>query len=188
MGLLPHHTVELNLDGTQVGVIGCAVGAPFAVLVAEQLAVSGCELVISVTSSGSITPVADPPYFVIIDRALRDEGTSHHYLPPGQWAAAPTRLLGKLDGRLSGLTQPVVTGSTWTTDALYRETPDAIARAEQLGIVAVEMEAAALDAVAAVHHRQPDRSHQTAQCGWPWWMSGRCGCSWSSRSWWCRCV
>jgi len=147
-----YHTTlwTFDLAGTEVGVIGCAVGASFAVLLAEQLAVSGCELLISVTSSGSITPVADPPYFVIIDRALRDEGTSHHYLPPGPWSDAPAHLVARLDGALSGLAQRVVTGSTWTTDAPYRETEAAIAEAESLGIVAVEMEAAALYAFAEV--------------------------------------
>lgn len=147
-----YHTTlwTFDLDGTAVGVIGCAVGASFAVLLAEQLAVSGCELLISVTSSGSITPVLDPPYFVIIDRALRDEGTSHHYLPPSDWSDAPVRLVARLDGQLNGLAQPVVAGATWTTDAPYRETVDAIACAEALGIVAVEMEAAALYAFARV--------------------------------------
>ena len=53
-----------------------AVGAPFAVLVAEQLFASGCRLLISVTSAGQIVSTAPPPYFVLIDRALRDEGTS----------------------------------------------------------------------------------------------------------------
>ncbi len=146
-----YHTTlwTFDLAGTEVGVIGCAVGASFAVLLAEQLAVSGCELLISVTSSGSITRVAEPPYFVLIDRALRDEGTSHHYLPPGTWSHAPTRLASRLDGQLDGLAQPVVTGATWTTDAPYRETAEAIAHAETLGIVAVEMEAAALYAFAA---------------------------------------
>lgn len=145
-----YHTTlwTFDLDGTEVGVIGCAVGASFAVLLAEQLHVSGCELLLSVTSSGSITPVADPPYFVIIDRSLRDEGTSHHYLPPGQWSDAPAHLLARVEGELSGLAQRVVTGSTWTTDAPYRETAAAIAHAESLGIVAVEMEAAALYAYA----------------------------------------
>jgi uridine phosphorylase len=147
-----YHTTlwAFDLDGTEVGVIGCAVGASFAVLLAEQLAVSGCELMISVTSSGSITRVADPPYFVVIDRALRDEGTSHHYLPPGDWSPAPAHLTACLAGQLTGLAQPVVTGATWTTDAPYRETTEAIAHAESLGIVAVEMEAAALYAFAAV--------------------------------------
>lgn len=150
-----YHTTlwTFDLAGTEVGVIGCAVGASFAVLLAEQLFVSGCELLISVTSSGSITPVADPPYFVIIDRALRDEGTSLHYLPPGDWAAASPQLLERVDGRIEGLSQLVITGSTWTTDAPYRETVDAIEEARSLGIVAVEMEAAALYAFATALKR-----------------------------------
>lgn len=146
-----YHTTlwVFDLDGTEVGVIGCAVGAPFAVLLAEQLAVSGCDLLVSLTSSGSITPVADPPHFVVIDRALRDEGTSLHYLPPGDWSDAPHHLIERVDGHLDGLAQQVVVGSTWTTDAPYRETQEAIDRAEGLGIIAVEMEAAALYAFAA---------------------------------------
>ena len=121
-----YHTTlwTFDLAGTEVGVIGCAVGASFAVLVAEQLAVSGCELLVSVTSSGSITAVADPPYFVIIDRALRDEGTSHHYLPRDDWSHAPASLLDRVRD-IDGLTQQVVVGPTWTTDAPYRETPTA---------------------------------------------------------------
>lgn len=57
---------------------GCAVGSSFAVPVAEQLFASGCRLLISITSAGQITVLGPPPYFVLIDRALRDEGTSHH--------------------------------------------------------------------------------------------------------------
>lgn len=149
-----YHTTlwTFDLAGTEIGVIGCAVGASFAVLVAEQLAVSGCELLVSVTSSGSITAVADPPYFVIIDRALRDEGTSHHYLPPGDWSHAPHGLLARVRD-IDGLEQQVVVGSTWTTDAPYRETPTAISQAETAGVVAVEMEAAALYAYAAARDR-----------------------------------
>jgi len=107
-----YHTTlwVFDLGGTEVGVIGCAVGASFAVLLAEQLAVSGCELLVSVTSSGSITPIAEPPYFVIIDKALRDEGTSHHYLPPTQWADAPVALLDRLDGAFPGRTNPSCSG------------------------------------------------------------------------------
>ena len=150
-----YHTTlwTFDLDGTRVGVIGCAVGASFAVLLAEQLFASGCELLLSVTPSGMITSLGDPPYFVIINRALRDLGTSLHYLPPGDWSAAPGRLLDLVDGRLGGLVQRVVTGSTWTTDAPYRETEAAIAEAEALGIAAVEMEAAALYAFATARHR-----------------------------------
>src|ERR1019366_4526613 len=74
--------------GLSIGIVGCAVGAPFAVLVAEQLFVSGCKFLVSITSAGQIAPVGPTPYFVLIDRALRDEGTSHHYLLPSIFSEA----------------------------------------------------------------------------------------------------
>ena len=83
-GWVCYHT-ELHVfdeGAVTMGVVGCAVGSSFAVLVAEELFASGCKLLISVTSSGQIVPVRAPPYFIVIDRALRDEGTSYHYLPP----------------------------------------------------------------------------------------------------------
>jgi len=144
-------TVEV--DGIEIGVVGTAVGAPFAVLVAEQLAASGAELVISITSAGQISPLARLPCFVLIDRALRDEGTSAHYLPPGRWAHLDETLAGKLSGALAGLPEPVLTGSSWTTDAPYRETATAIATAASEGVACVEMEAAALYAYAAARRR-----------------------------------
>ncbi len=66
------------LGNQTTGIIGCAVGSPFAVLVAEELFACGCRLLISLTSAGQIVPAGTPPYFVIIDRVLRDEGTSYH--------------------------------------------------------------------------------------------------------------
>ena len=54
--------------------IGCAVGAPFAVLVAEELFASGCRWLLSLTSAGQIVAAGPTPYFVIIDRALRADG------------------------------------------------------------------------------------------------------------------
>ena len=80
-------------DGGHFGIIGCAVGAPFAVLLAEELFASGCRLLVSMTSAGQIAPRGEPPYFVVIDRALRDEGTSYHYLPPAEFAAADPALV-----------------------------------------------------------------------------------------------
>lgn len=145
-----------DLDGVgEVGIVGCAVGAPFAVLVAEQLFASGCRLLISVTSAGQISPIGPTPYFVLIDRALRDEGTSYHYLPPAIFAEAPDSvLLAAVEQELLGLTGiSVHRGPTWTTDAPYRETEAAIASARDLGALAVEMEAAALYAFANAAHR-----------------------------------
>lgn len=135
------------------GVVGCAVGASYAVLVAEQLFASGCGLLISVTSSGQIAPSGPPPYFILIDRSLRDEGTSLHYLPPSAFAAADPALVARVAGGLAGRDPPVRRGATWTTDAPFRETEAAIEAARAQGVLAVEMEAAALYAFAAARQR-----------------------------------
>ena len=135
-------------EGLQLGIIGCAVGASFAVLVAEELFESGCKLLISMTSAGQILPVRPPPYFIIIDQALRDEGTSYHYLPSAEYSAADKILVQLAAESLKEAGMQPQVGATWTTDAPFRETADSIAAAEQAGILAVEMEAAALYAFA----------------------------------------
>jgi uridine phosphorylase len=158
VGWACYHTELLAFDlynVGEVGIVGCAVGAPFAVLVAEQLFASGCRLLVSVTSAGQISPIGPTPYFILIDRALRDEGTSYHYLPPATFAEAPDSAL--LNGAEQELLQlagiSVHRGVTWTTDAPYRETEAAIASARDLGALAVEMEAAALYAFAKAKRR-----------------------------------
>jgi uridine phosphorylase len=131
-----------------VGIVGCAVGAPFAVLIAEELFASGCQLLISITSAGQITPAGKPPYFVVINRALRDEGTSYHYAKPSEYSEAEPQLVAIAAEAVKAKGVNVFTGSSWTTDAPFRETEEAIAAARSKGILAVEMEAAALYAFA----------------------------------------
>ena len=132
------------LAGRTVGIVGCAVGASFAVLVAEQLFASGCELLVSLTSAGQIVPAGPTPYFVIIDRALRDEGTSYHYAPPAEFAAADAALVSAAADASKSTGLRVLVGASWTTDAPFRETAEAIEGARARGVLAVEMEAAAL--------------------------------------------
>ena len=85
-----YHTelYRVSAEGIELGLIGCAVGAPFAVLIAEELFASGCRLLISMTSAGQLAQLGPPPYFVLIDKALRDEGTSYHYLPSAEFSDA----------------------------------------------------------------------------------------------------
>jgi uridine phosphorylase len=144
---------EFDQGGDRFGIIGCAVGASFAVLLAEELFVSGCRLLVSMTSAGQIVPRGATPYFVLIDRALRDEGTSYHYLPPSEFAAADPSLVALAMGALEDAGPRVYRGASWTTDAPFRETAAAIERARDRGILAVEMEAAALYAFAAARGR-----------------------------------
>ena len=139
-----------DLGGHQVGIVGRVVGASFAVLVAEELFASGCELLVSLTSAGQITPAGPPPYFVVIDRALRDEGTSYHYAPPSEFAAADPDLVKAAAAALACVGPRAVVGASWTTDAPFRETTEAIAAARTKDVLAVEMEAAALYTFAQV--------------------------------------
>ncbi len=151
-----YHTemLRFSLDGTDVGVVPCAVGAPFAVLIAEQLFAAGCELLISVTSAGQLTDrFGSPPYFVLIESAWRDEGTSHHYVPPAAVVVMEPTLLGLMRRAFPSGCCLVHAGSVWTTDAPFRETASAIAQFRDRGAVAVEMEAAALYAFAEARRK-----------------------------------
>jgi uridine phosphorylase len=139
-----------ELAGRTVGIVGCAVGAPFAVLIAEELFASGCRLLISLTSSGQIVAAGPTPYFVIIDRALRDEGTSYHYAAPSEYGEADAHLVARAAAALADKGLRAIVGATWTTDAPFRETAQAIGAAKSRGILAVEMEAAALYCFAKV--------------------------------------
>lgn len=145
-----YHTdlFTFSQDDTPFGIIGCAVGASFAVLVAEELFASGCEFLISMTSAGQIVAITDPPYFVLIEKALRDEGTSYHYLPPGDFSYIEPGLLSTLETVLTHTPVPMYRGATWTTDAPFRETAPVVEHCRDLGIMGVEMEAAGLYAFA----------------------------------------
>jgi uridine phosphorylase len=133
-----------ELASETVGIVGCAVGAPFAVLVAEELFASGCRLLLSLTSAGQIVPAGPTPYFVIINRALRDEGTSYHYAAPSEYGEAEPSLIRKAANAIASVGLSAFVGPSWTTDAPFRETAGAIDAARQRGLLAVEMEAAAL--------------------------------------------
>jgi uridine phosphorylase len=140
-------------DGTEFGIVAHAVGASFAVLVAEELFACGCRLLVSITSAGQLVALRPPPYFILIERALRDEGTSYHYVAPAEFSDADAPLLDILSAAFASSDLSVMRGATWTTDAPFRETAEAIAAMKRRGLLAVEMEAAALYAFAAARRK-----------------------------------
>jgi uridine phosphorylase len=93
-------------------------------------------------------PAGSPPYFVMIDRALRDEGTSYHYAAPDTFAEADPPIVELPKRALGNAGLPATVGPSWTTNAPFRETVVAVAVAHAEGGLAVEMEAAALDTFA----------------------------------------
>lgn len=142
---------DTELKGRRIGIIPCAVGAPYATLVAEQLFVSGCERLVSITSAGIVQDEDPPKDFALITEALRDEGTSYHYQPSDRPSRPREHLLDKLREK-EGM--PWFEAKSWTTDTPYRETPSALEAMKADGVTCVEMEAAALYAFAAKRERE----------------------------------
>lgn len=147
-----YHSIlySFQLENETIGIIPCIVGSSYAVLVAEQLFVSGCQLLISITSAGIIKKQSGSKRFALITNAIRDEGTSYHYLPPDQSSMLNAGLLQSVHSYSAKIKCPFFEGSSWTTDAPYRETQPAIDYMKQQDIVCVEMEAAALYALSTV--------------------------------------
>lgn len=144
-------------------------GAPSVAAQAEELIAMGARRLVSVALSGGIQPDLAPGDVVVVDAAIRDEGTSHHYLPPRRDVAADPQLVAALVASLNGQAQnlhrtarvtngsfgggdrtrlAVRTGTTWSTDAPYRETPNEVVAHQAGGVLTVDMEMAALLAVA----------------------------------------
>lgn len=150
-----HTSMEtVEVDGDCFGVIARTIGGPYAVLVAEQLAASGARVILGLTSAGRVSPGLSIPSLVLPVRALRDEGTSYHYLPASEAVEGDANLAAVLQEELAALALPVVLGTVWTTDAPYRETSEQLERHAKNGVLAVEMQAASLFAFAtarAVH-------------------------------------
>ncbi|MGJ3236055.1 methyltransferase domain-containing protein [Marivirga sp.] len=136
---------SFNLKGVKVGIIPYVVGASYAVLVSEQLFVSGCKLLISITSAGIITEPDSNLRFALITESLRDEGTSYHYLPKEIPSKISEELLKSLTLKKNKLW---FKAKSWTTDAPYRETAAAITNVKSQKVTCVEMEASALYAFA----------------------------------------
>jgi uridine phosphorylase len=140
--------LTLTLEGVECGVVPRTIGGPYAVLVAEQLHAAGAQLIVGLTSAGRVAPALPLPSIVVVDEAIRDEGTSLHYVPASTTIASPTPLLAEHLARELERVSPVRRGLAWTTDAPYRETEDQLQSWAASGALAVEMQAASLFAFA----------------------------------------
>jgi uridine phosphorylase len=128
-------------------------GAPYAAIVVEELSALGVRQFLIVGIAGSLQPELRVGSLVLCDRALRDEGTSHHYLPPGAYAYPSAPLTGTLRRTLERRGVAFRRGATWTVDAPYRETVPEVRRYRRAGILTVEMEASAVFAVCRCRRR-----------------------------------
>lgn len=171
----PHPLLEVEHDGRRLAVLRSGVGAPLAGALLEEVIALGCRSFMVCGGAGALHEDLTLGHFVVVSAALRDEGTSFHYLPPGRQIEADPEARRTLERVLASRRAPYVSGLTWTTDAPYRETPKKIAARRDEGCLTVEMEAAALAAVARF---RGVRLAQVVYCG-----DDLSGSSWNHRSW-----
>lgn len=122
-------------------------GAPCAQLM-EELISLGLTRFICIGSAGMISEEAAPDKLMVVTEAIRDEGTSYHYLPAGEQVYTSPLLRTLVEESLRNQGFPYQEGKVWTTDAIYRETSSRIKRRKKEGALAVDMECASLCAVA----------------------------------------
>ena len=144
----PHRIYEIVHEGRRLAFFHPGVGAPIAAGLFEEAIAYGCRKFIACGGCGVLEKDIAVGHLVVVSGAVRDEGVSYHYLPPSREVTADERAVNALVQILDRRGLPYRVGKTWTTDAPYRETVNKIARRRQEGCLVVEMESAALMAVA----------------------------------------
>lgn len=144
----PHPLYEIEYKGKQLAFFHPGIGAPLSASLLEEAVAFGCRKFIACGGCGVLEKDMAVGHLVVVSGAVRDEGTSYHYLPPSREVKANKVAVAALVKELDQRGAPYVVGKTWTTDAPYRETPKKIARRRAEGCLVVEMEAAGMMAVA----------------------------------------
>lgn len=139
---------EIDVSGHRVAVVQPGVGAPLAAAFLDELVAMGCRKIVACGGAGALTPELVLGHAIVVVSAVRDEGTSYHYVPPARLIDAERRTVATLVKTLADARVAHTVGRCWSTDAIYRETRERVNRRVAEGCVAVEMEAAALLAVA----------------------------------------
>lgn len=140
---------EVEVDGLPIILAAMPVGAPGAAILLEHIIGLGCDTIMAVGSAGGLATSMNPGTIVVPSEAVRDEGTSYHYLAPSVPAKPDPEVVGALVDVLRARGVTFTRGRTWTTDAVFRETRGMAHKRTDQGCVTVEMEAAALFAVAS---------------------------------------
>lgn len=139
----------LEDSNKKIGICGgFGIGAPIVAILLEELTVYGVKLFLSIGTAGAIQNNLKLGSYVICDKAIRDEGTSHHYFKAEKYSYPSKRVTEKMLEVIQDLDLEFTVGTTWTIDAPYRETCEEIMKYRKEDVLTVEMEAAAIFAVA----------------------------------------
>lgn len=149
---IPIYKYEIGEDQLCITMPFCT--APGAASTIEELHAMGCNKFVVCGGAGCLQKDMTIGNLILPTSAVRDEGTSYHYLPPAREVSCNTETIKAVMEVLDSMNVPYVTGKTWTTDAFYRETPAMVKRRKEEGCITVEMETAAFFAVAKFYQLQ----------------------------------
>jgi uridine phosphorylase len=144
----PHNIYEISYHGRRLAFFHPGVGAPIAAGLLEESIAFGCRKFIACGGCGVLQKDIAVGHLVVVAGAVRDEGVSYHYLPPSREVTAHPHGINALANTMNEHGVPYRIGKTWTIDAPYRETANKIQKRREEGCLTVEMESAALIAVA----------------------------------------
>ena len=139
---------KMKIKGEEIVVFNPGLGAPCAAGYFDELIAYGVKKTVAVGSAGVLDKNLKRGTIILVDSAVRHEGTSYHYLKPSREVKANEDILKDMEKTLKSLNAPYIKGKTWTTDAFYRETEEMVKKRVNEGCLTVEMEASALMAVA----------------------------------------
>lgn len=145
----PNPIYQLDYRGRPLALVHPGVGAPLAAGFMEELIARGVRAFVACGGAGVLVPDVALGHVIVPTAGIRDEGTSYHYLPPGREAVPTGQAVQAIVDVLDARVVPYVLGKTWTTDAVYRETRAQVERRIREGCLTVEMEHAAMCAVAS---------------------------------------
>lgn len=143
-----HKVYEMEYKGKRLAFFHPGVGAPLSAALLEEAIAMGCGKFIACGGAGVLEREIAVGRLIVVSSALRDEGVSYHYLAPAREVLAEAKALRAIIAEMERQGLPYLQGKTWTTDAFYRETAALVAARREEGCVVVEMEAAAMMAVA----------------------------------------
>jgi uridine phosphorylase len=138
---------KINFNGVNICLAYALLGGPNAAVI-EELVAMGCKKFLLVGSGGELNKEIARGKIIIISSAVRDEGTSYHYIKPSREIGIDPTIVGNIEYYFEKNKIPYITGKTWTTDAFYRETKNKYELRKSEGCICVEMECAGFAAVA----------------------------------------
>jgi uridine phosphorylase len=133
---------------TEIGLCLFWIGAPAAVMTLEELIPCGVETICEIGVAGGLQEFLRPGDIIVVTEAIRDEGTSNHYLPCKVKVTSSPTLRKTLTAQLKVQKIKHHLGPVWSTDGVYRETKSKFLKFRDAGVMAVNMETSAVFALA----------------------------------------